>query len=103
MSAAKVAALKNGDDTAVQKALIKRFLISTTSDSRAFSEADVDGNQLLDFDEFLALQPAEVRDKHSVESIREWFDTADADGSGSHGGAVLPQLADRSPRPSTSY
>ena len=83
MSAAKVAALKNGDDTAVQKALIKRFLISTTSDSRAFSEADVDGNQLLDFDEFLALQPAEVRDKHSVESIREWFDTADADGSGS--------------------
>ena len=45
-------------------------------------EADVDGNQLLDFDEFLALQPAEVRDKHSVESIREWFDTADADGSG---------------------
>ena len=64
------------------KQMIKAFSTSTAADGRAFAEADVDGNQILDFDEFLALQPAEVRDRFSVSTIRSWFDMADTDKSG---------------------
>ena len=84
MSGARRDSLKKGhDDSYVTRALVKSFTISTASDSRAFAEADGDGNQLLDFDEFLALQPTDVRDKFSVAAIRAWFDAADPAGSGS--------------------
>ena len=47
-----------------------------------FAEQDEDGNERLDFEEFLAMQPRRVREMHSAEDIRRWFDLADTDGSG---------------------
>ena len=50
--------------------------------SMQFAEADVDGNLELTFPEWLAMQPASVRRKHSLEEIKGWFEAADADGNG---------------------
>ena len=40
------------------------------------------GNQKLDFEEFLAMQPHRVRQQFAGEDIRRWFDAADANGDG---------------------
>ena len=37
---------------------------------------------MLDFEEFLAIQPRAVRAQHSIDTIRSWFDSADSDGDG---------------------
>ena len=47
-----------------------------------FSDADADGNMRLDFDEFHAMLPVEVRDEFDSAQLRAWFDAADLDGSG---------------------
>jgi Ca2+-binding EF-hand superfamily protein len=50
--------------------------------SRSFAEADADGNQHLDFEEFLAMQPRQVLEAHSNEELRQLFDAADVSGDG---------------------
>lgn len=47
-----------------------------------FAEHDADGNESLDFEEFLAMQPESIRRLYSSDDIREWFDAADENGSG---------------------
>ena len=52
-------------------------------DAHRFAEtAELDDDASLDFEEFLAMQPRQLRDMHSTSTIREWFDAADTDGSG---------------------
>ena len=48
----------------------------------AFMDADVDGNHQLSYEEFQQLVPANMRASLSEEDIREIFDSADLDGSG---------------------
>ena len=48
----------------------------------AFSEEDRDGNQQLDFEEFLALMPSRIREQHTAAEIRAIFDAADPNGDG---------------------
>ena len=55
---------------------------STTQDARAFAEFDVDSNQQLDLDEFIAMQPKEIRDTFSLDEIESCFRLADTDGDG---------------------
>ena len=40
------------------------------------------GNQKLDFEEFLAMQPRRVREAYSSDSIEKWFQAADTNGDG---------------------
>jgi Ca2+-binding EF-hand superfamily protein len=47
-----------------------------------FAECDADGDQQLDFDEFQAMLPHRVRELHRTSEIRQWFDAADTDNSG---------------------
>ena len=51
---------------------------------RRFGEnAEVsDGQLLLDFEEFYAMQPGRIRDKHTASEIRSWFDAADVSNDG---------------------
>ena len=51
-------------------------------DAKRFAEYDLDGNQSLDFEEFLAMMPTRVREENSSEDIKKWFTLADTDGSG---------------------
>lgn len=55
---------------------------STTRAAQRFAEYDVNGDMLLDFEEFYAMQPRRLRDTHRAEDIQRWFDAADIDGSG---------------------
>lgn len=50
--------------------------------AKQFAEFDHDGNQSLDFEEFLSMMPQHIRETHSAESIRAWFDAADTSGDG---------------------
>ena len=59
---------------------MRRLNQTMISDTHAFAECDLDGNQNLDFEEFLALQPRVVRENFSTEHIRKWFDAADTSG-----------------------
>ena len=47
-----------------------------------FADMDTNGDMTLDFEEFLAMQTKTVRAQYSDEEIREWFNTADMDDSG---------------------
>ena len=49
--------------------------------SSQFAEIDADETQTLSFDEFLAMQPGAMREAHSPEEIRCWYDAADTDGT----------------------
>ena len=51
-------------------------------DALRFAEADENGDNDLDFGEFLKMQPRCVREEHSDTEIREWFDSADTNKSG---------------------
>ena len=53
----------------------------TKADVMRFAEVD-DGDQELDFEEFLAMMPRKLREVHPTEEIRVWFDSADDDGNG---------------------
>ena len=46
-----------------------------------FNEADVDGDSALDFDEFVAALPENVRTAHPQRKLRQFFRLADEDGS----------------------
>lgn len=69
-------------EKALRKQATRTVVSQTVSDSHAFAEFDQDGNQKLDFDEFYAMQPQQIRDKFSVKDIRAWFHKADEDGNG---------------------
>jgi Ca2+-binding EF-hand superfamily protein len=47
-----------------------------------FQEADVNEDHELDWDEFYDALPSHVKQSHSQETIRSWFDTADLDMNG---------------------
>lgn len=51
-------------------------------DSVRFAEGDANLDGKLDFEEFLDIQPASLRETHSVHDIRRWFDQVDSDGDG---------------------
>ena len=55
---------------------------STAHDATRFAEYDLDGSMSLDFEEFLAMQPARIRETYSADEIRSWFNAADTDGNG---------------------
>ena len=59
----------------------RKITRGTKEDVMRFAEVD-DGDQELDFEEFLAMMPRLIRKTHSTEEIRVWFDSADVDGSG---------------------
>ena len=40
------------------------------------------GDAKLDFEEFYAMQPRSIREAHSQEDVRAWFESADLDGNG---------------------
>ena len=61
---------------------MRDFRDTIVSDTRTFTEFDIDGNQSLDFEEFYAMQPNVIRDRYTAEEIRQWFDSADLDGNG---------------------
>jgi len=50
-------------------------------DMRQFMAADKDGNQFLDYDEFVAMQPDDVKAKLG-DDMKTWFEMADEDGNG---------------------
>lgn len=47
-----------------------------------FANFDRDGNMALDFEEFVAMQPRRVRETHTRDEMKEWFQVADEDGNG---------------------
>jgi hypothetical protein len=55
---------------------------SLAREYREFAKLDSDGNQLIDFEEFLAGQPPQVLAQSSREDIQLIFDDADLDGNG---------------------
>ena len=59
------------------------LLNDTMQSARRFADADTDGDMKLDFDEFVAMQPAAMREKTPLADFKLWFDSADADGNGS--------------------
>ena len=69
--------------TRADKRDAKGALDSVKSSATRFAEADIDGDGKLDFEEFYAMLPHRVRDAHAPEEIRDWFDFADEDRSGS--------------------
>ena len=82
------------DFEAQERRLVFELTESTTHDSRAFAEFDLDGNQALDFDEFLAMQPPAIRRRFTTAEIREWFNEADLDGNGHQWREQLDRQAD---------
>jgi len=60
-----------------------RFAQKAKRDALRFAEADKDGDNALDWDEFLAMQPARIREQYRDEDIRQWFTSADVDSNGS--------------------
>ena len=51
-------------------------------DAMRFAQADSSGDNCLDWEEFLGMQPSGVRKMHGDDQIREWFEAADEDGDG---------------------
>ena len=58
------------------------FMRHISNDANRFGDVDLDGNQKLDFEEFLAMQPKVLRAQYSSDEIHEWFKVADLDGNG---------------------
>lgn len=55
---------------------------SLQKESLRFAEQDKDNNLALDFEEFLAMMPAKMREMHTPEQLRIFFNAADLDGDG---------------------
>lgn len=65
------------------KASMARKSVAAMSDATlAFAEADKDGDQCLDFEEFYSTLSKRLRNSLQVEQVKQWFDAADADGDG---------------------
>lgn len=50
--------------------------------AQAFDDADEDGNEELDFDEWVAMLPAKTRNSRTQEQLRDIFKVADINGNG---------------------
>lgn len=57
-------------------------MINIRQHSMHFSLADVNGDDTMDYDEFVESMPAHVRASNSPEQLRTWFEMIDLDGSG---------------------
>lgn len=64
-----------------ERAAERRMRSEARTAGRRFAEFDLDGNQELDWDEFYAMLPRSMRDSHSAEDIKDWFEAADVDGN----------------------
>ena len=64
------------------KSQSSKLALSLQRDALRFAEADADGNMDLSFEEFVNMQPHKVRETHGEAVLREWFDAADTDHSG---------------------
>ena len=60
----------------------KDALQATTMDAHRFAEFDTNGDQRIDLEEFIAMQPKRIRECYTSDEIAQWFDAADTDGSG---------------------
>lgn len=60
----------------------KKASHNTRQDAVRFAEADIDCDGKLDYAEFLSMHPAIIREGHTEDEIRAWFEAADADGNG---------------------
>ena len=70
------------EDAEPTKHLKQRCGEEIASFSSDFRAADADGDQMLDFDEFVSMLPERSRARHTREQMRDWFDTMDVDQSG---------------------
>ena len=68
--------------TRTEKRAVKGALNNIKDASRRFAEFDVNGDGLLDFEEFYAMLPHRLREAYTSNQIRGWFDDADTDGDG---------------------
>ena len=76
-------ARRHRDDKKEARKKEGRALYLSRDAAAAFFEADVNGNEQLDFDEFAQAVPAELKASMSIDQITELFRSADTDGSGS--------------------
>ncbi|XP_063430894.1 uncharacterized protein LOC134712857 [Mytilus trossulus] len=88
---------KDGDGTisAVELGVIMRSLGQNLSDQELkniISEVDVDGNGIIDFQEFLTMMAKKTKDTDSEEEIREAFKVFDNDGNGTISSNDLRQI-----------
>ena len=68
--------------TRIEKRAVKGALNNIKDASRRFAEFDVNGDGLLDFEEFYAMLPHRLREAYTSNQIHGWFDDADTDGDG---------------------
>lgn len=61
---------------------VRGFETETQRAAMRFSDFDSNGDESLDFEEFLALQPKSIREKYTSDDIRSWFDAADENQNG---------------------
>ena len=68
----------------------KKASHNTRQDAVRFAEADIDCDGKLDYAEFLSMHPAIIREGHTEDEIRAWFEAADSrSGVGFHWRGVL--------------
>ena len=65
-----------------QREVHRQLIKDVNHAARRYAEHDVNADLQLDFEEFLAIIPARVREAHSSSDIRTLFDRVDADESG---------------------
>ena len=62
--------------------VVKAIMNDTKDWARRFADSDSEGDRALTFDQFYALHPQSLREKHDLETFRVWFSSADLDGNG---------------------
>ena len=77
-----MAALLNANAKQQGEKQKNNLIHSVLEASARFTDMDTDGNEKLDFEEFLAIIPSSIRSKHSTAEIRGWFDECDPNGDG---------------------
>lgn len=69
-------------EKAKRAAASKNVAATMRRNALAFQEADVDGDQKLEFDEWVSMLPATMRERRTVDQLRQIFNVADLDGDG---------------------
>jgi hypothetical protein len=60
----------------------RRVAQTTQRVALRFAEADLDGDNALDWREFLSVQPASLRARHSEDTLHGWFEALDPSSRG---------------------